>query len=254
MDTLLAASALVGGATGWVVYLRWKDRHRPEPLGWMLLAVAAGGLAVGAALAGYRLFDSLGARASWGALAGPLPGALAVALAIGLAEEGAKLLPVIAIAHLSRHFDEMLDGAVYAGAAAIGFAGAETASLVMLGEPLSPAFAARAAVAPITHALFAIPAGLGLAAWRLAGRPALFALGAAGSVATHGLYDLLLARPGGQPAAAALAGALFLGFLWMARRRAPRTRVSAAAAGRGSAGGAPGTAGRRGAAARAADS
>lgn len=218
---LLAIPALVASGSAWIVYLRWKDRHRPEPLGAMLGALLAGGVGVGAAFAGYRLFDALGAEASWSALAGPLPVALPVALAIGAAEEGAKLLPVVALAVWSRHFDELLDGAIYAGASAIGFSLAETATFVWLGEPLSGELLARVTAAPIAHVLFAVPAGLGLAAWQLRGRGAALALGLAASVVAHGAYDLLLARVATPLPAAGLVLALWIAFLGLARRLEP---------------------------------
>lgn len=224
LEAGLVLMAILGAAAVWVVYLRWKDRHRPEPLATLLAAVGGGGLAVGAAFGAYRVFDWLGAEATWSALSGPLPGALGIAAVIGAAEEGAKLLPVWAFARFSRHFDELLDGAVYAGASAIGFAAAETATLIWMGEGLSLPLLTRAVAAPITHVLFAVPAGLGLAAWMLRGRRSLFALGAVVSVTTHGAYDLLLARglPGAQISAALIVLALWLAFLEIARRLEPR--------------------------------
>ena len=220
METALVLTALLGAGVGWLSYLRWKDRARPEPLGALLLSVGAGGLAVGVAFGAYRVFDSLGAEATWGALAGPLPGALLVAAVIGSAEEGAKLVPVLAFARWSRDFDELLDGAVYAGASALGFSLAETATLFWMGELEALQLLARALAAPIAHVLFAVPAGLGLAAWRLRAQPGLFALGLAASVVAHGGYDLLLARgtAGAQLAASAVVLVLWLSFLEAARR------------------------------------
>jgi len=224
LEVTLVLAALLGSAAAWVVYLRWKDRHRPEPLAFLLLATAGGGLAVGAALGAYRIFDWLGAEATWGALGGPLPAAVGIAGVIGAAEEGAKLLPVWVFARWSRHFDELLDGAVYAGASAIGFSAAETVWLLWSGADVSLPLLARTVAAPIAHVLFAVPAGLGLAAWMLRGRPGLFVLGAALSVVAHGAYDLLLARgvPGAQAAAALVVLVLWLGFLETARRLEPR--------------------------------
>jgi RsiW-degrading membrane proteinase PrsW (M82 family) len=148
-------------------------------------------------------------------------------LAAGAAEEGAKLLPVWVFARFSRDFDELLDGAVYAGASAIGFSVAETATLIWMGEGLSLQLPTRAVAAPITHVLFAMPAGLGLAAWMLRGRRSLFALGAVVSVTAHGAYDLLLARglPGAQTSAAVIVLVLWLAFLEIARRLEPDPRV-----------------------------
>lgn len=223
LEASLVLTAILGASAAWVVYLRWKDRRRPEPLALMLAAVGGGGLAVGAAFGAYRVFDWLGAEATWGGLSGPLPSAVGIAAVIGAAEEGAKLLPVWVFARFSRHFDELLDGAVYAGASAIGFSAAETATMIWLGEGSSIQLLTRAVAAPITHVLFAAPAGLGLAAWMLRRRPRLFVLGSVVSVTAHGGYDLLLARglPGAQAFAAVIVLVLWLAFLETARRLEP---------------------------------
>jgi RsiW-degrading membrane proteinase PrsW (M82 family) len=214
----LGASLAGAGAAVWVAYLRWKDRRRPEPWWWMAGAVVVGALAVGLALLGYRFADTLGRVASWEALTGPWPGAIGVALTIGVVEEGAKLLPVLAIALGSAHFDELWDGPIYAGAAAIGFATAETVALFAAGETAPVETLARALAAPITHVLFAAPWGLGLARWRLEGRPGCFAAGLGASVVLHGAYDLLLARPGFHLAATGVVLALWTWMLWTAHR------------------------------------
>jgi len=219
----VALPGVGASAAAWVAYLRWKDRRRPEPVAQMVFAVAAGALAVGAALLGYGAFDALGLTASWGDLGGDWPRALATALCIGAVEEIAKLVPVVAIARLSRHFDELLDGFVYAGAAGVGFALLEAVLLLAAGETGWLDSAARLAAAPITHALFAAPAGLGLAWWVLRGVRLALPAGLALSIACHGAYDLLLARPGLRPAAAGLVLVLWLGVLLVVRKlaRAP---------------------------------
>lgn len=218
---LLPAAA--AGAAAWLVYFRWKDRARPEPLGLQVVTALVGALAVGAALLGYRAVEGVGPVASWEALAGPWSRAVPAALLIGAVEEAAKLLPVLPIALASRHFDELWDGPVYAGAAAAGFALAETALLAATGELGLADGLARAVAAPITHAVFAAPWGLGLARFVLRRDARALGLGFAASAGAHGLYDLLLARPGLQLAAA---GVVLLLWIWMlvAARRLTRPR------------------------------
>ena len=63
---------------------------------------------------------------------------------------------------------------------------------------------ARAATAPLTHALLAAPAGLGLANAVLRGRRWTLPAGLAASMVAHALYGLLLGRPELPPACAAL--------------------------------------------------
>ena len=194
----------------------------------MIAAAALGSLAVLFAHLGYSALDGLGLQASWELLTGPLPGAVAGALAIGAVEETAKLLPVLLFVWTSHHFNELWDGPVYAGASAVGFALAEAVLLASLGETDISSTLARAAVAPLTHAIFAGPWGLGLAYATLRGVRWAFPLGFAISAVSHGTYNLLLARPGLQLAAAGLVGLLWLAWLAVAarltreRRRYPR--------------------------------
>jgi RsiW-degrading membrane proteinase PrsW (M82 family) len=216
-STVLLISLAGAAAGAWLAYFRWKDKRRPEP--WVLLALtaAAGVVSVAAAIFGYEVLEDAGAAPSWGALGGPWTRAVPAALSIGLVEEAAKLLPVVLVARFTSHFDEIWDGPVYAGAAGAGFALAETLTLV-LGDGLGTLDgAARAVAAPITHALFAAPAGLGMAHSVLKGRHGALALGFAVSVTCHGAYDLFLARPGLQTAAAGVVLVLWLWLIWAAR-------------------------------------
>jgi RsiW-degrading membrane proteinase PrsW (M82 family) len=216
----LLLPAAAAGAGAWIVYFRWKDRAKPEPWTLQLATVAVGGLAVGAALLGYHVADAFGPVASWEALAGPWSRAVPAALVIGTVEEAAKLLPVLPIALASRQFDELWDGPVYAGASAVGFALAETALLAANGELGLVDGLARAVAAPITHAVFAAPWGLGLAHFVLRRDVRALALGFAASAGVHGLYDLLLARPGLQLAAAGVVLLVWVWMLWIAPRLA----------------------------------
>ena len=221
MRGIVFAVGLAGaGAAAWITYLRYKDRRRPEPLVLVLLLAGVGAASVGIALLGYDMLGAAGSPVSWDTLMGPLPRALPAALAIGLVEETAKLAPVLPIALFSRHFDELWDGPIYAGAAGVGFAAAESLALFAGGVSFGTEALARAAAAPITHALFAMPWGLGLSWWKLRGRGSALLLGLLASGALHGLYDLLLARPGLHLAAAGLVLALWLAVLATGRRLA----------------------------------
>src|SRR5688572_14046496 len=116
------ALGVSGASAGvWIAYFRWKDKAHPEPRTMVLLGVIGGAIAVGAALLGYGTVELLGRRVEWATLVeGTVSAAIADALLIGAVEECAKLLPVVLIARFSAHFDEVLDGIVYAGFAAVG--------------------------------------------------------------------------------------------------------------------------------------
>ncbi|HVE83688.1 MAG TPA: PrsW family glutamic-type intramembrane protease [Myxococcales bacterium] len=214
----MAVAAL--SAIGWLLYFRWKDRARPEPP-WIMAAAAGGGMAaVLLAFLGYRLGGAAGADTSWEQLqdAPALP-AIAAALRVGGVEEVCKLVVVLPIALWASHFDEVLDGIVYAACSAAGFATAETAWLFTHGEWAFGDALGRGVVAPITHALLAAPWGLGLSLALLRRRRWALPLGLLLSITAHAAYDLLLARPGVPPALSAVVMlALWLWFL----RAAPR--------------------------------
>jgi len=226
---VLLVSLAGAGAGAWLAYFRWKGERRPEPLLLLALSCAAGATAVGAAAFGYGLLDNLERAPTWGALAGPWREAVGAALLIGFVEETAKLLPVFAVARFSTHFDELWDGPVYAATAAVGFALAETLALLHAGELGRIDGAARALAAPITHALFAAPAGLGIAYAVLERKRWALAAGFAASVTLHAAYDLCLAQPGLRLAASGVVLAVWLWLLWTARdlMRRPHSSQSA---------------------------
>lgn len=228
LERLLFALPVAGAAGGaWLVYLRWKDRHRPEP--WTLLGAAAalGGLSVATAWGAYDALDARGLGPQWEQLMGPWRAAWAGALLIGAVEEAAKMLPVLPLALGSRHFDELWDGPVYAAAAGIGFALAEALVLASTGAAGDAETLIRIWVAPLSHAVFAAPWGFGLAVATLRGRWLAWPLGFALAVGLHGAYDLFVARPGLQWVGALLVGGLCLAWIWAARmgRAAEDARV-----------------------------
>ncbi len=218
---MLIASLTSAGA--WVAYFRWKDRARPEPL-WMLLCTALGGaMGAGLALFGFLTLEQAGIATEWMMLDGPWPEALRVSLTIGVVEELAKAVPVIVISRWSGHFDEWLDGAIYAGCAAIGFATVETAMHGWAGLDLSELWP-RVLASPASHALFAGPMGLGIAAFMLDRRIGWLLLGTSTSMLAHAGYDLLLGRSGlPAPLSAGIVLVLWIGFVLAAPRlaRAP---------------------------------
>lgn len=225
---LLAGAAFSASAAAWVAYFRWKDRQRPEP--WVLLWLMVGGGLLSAllSLAGYQGLDALGVGTAWEQLAAPsLRESLGAALRIGAVEESVKLLPVALLALTHRHFDEVLDGVVYAACVGLGFASAENLALFDGGQLSALETAARAVASPLTHALFATPLGLGLALAVLRRRVWAAPLGLGVSIAAHALFDWLLARPGLPPASSAgVVLLLWLGVLLLTPRlaRLPATR------------------------------
>jgi RsiW-degrading membrane proteinase PrsW (M82 family) len=176
-----------------------------------LRALLGGAAAFGIALSAYDLAALAGAEVRFERLARGDAGALLVALAIGLVEEGAKLAGLLLVVERGRG-----RGAVLAAAAGVaaGFAALE-AILVLHGETSAVALA-RAALGPVAHALLAAPIALAVAAAQTRrSRPwAWIAPALLASVALHGASDLSLALPrvGSAGFAAALAAPAILAF------------------------------------------
>lgn len=185
------------GACAWFAYFRLKEAGSGGgSFASRLAAMVGGALSVVAALVGYEGIDALGIELSWSALHQATPVAGGMAMLIGIIEEGAKLLPVILIALFGRRFHRPIEGLFFAACAGLGFATAESAALLLQGELSRSDEWARAVAAPITHALFAAPMGLGLGSFLTTGRARSLVVGFAISATAHGLYDFALAQTG----------------------------------------------------------
>lgn len=220
-EEIVAMAVAALSAIGWLLYFRWKDRARPEPP-WLMAAGMAGGAAgVLLAFLGYAFASAAGAVTTWEILQSSVPAAVMAALRVGAVEETSKLVAVLPIALFATAFDEVLDGIVYAACSALGFATAETWWLLAHGDWELMAALGRAVTGPITHALLAIPWGLGLSVALLRKRRWALPAGLALSIAAHGAYDLLLARPDLPPlVSAGVVLVLWLWLLWYAPRLA----------------------------------
>jgi RsiW-degrading membrane proteinase PrsW (M82 family) len=208
-----------GGAIAWLMYFDLKDRLRPEPRRLLLAAFVLGG---GAALLGLGLYNV----AEWlGAPRGP--GAtyqsifIYCVLLVGPLEEGVKFLVARFVVFRWRHFDEPIDGLVYAAAVAIGFATVENVLYAQWLGWLEQI--ARSLVSPLTHSLFAAIWGLGTAhaffsVRSRAGRIAWQAGTLVVAMILHGLYDFVLLAGNATYVASALTLVVWLGLIGYARR------------------------------------
>ena len=212
----------IAPALFWAGYHYYKDRHRPEPLGNLvlvyLLGIAAGWLGSQA----YRGLEVLGLRYDAYALAETsLPGLFVYAiLVIGLLEEGVKFLPFLFVALRLEHFDEPVDGIIYASFIGLGFATYE--SVHYLAYLDGPEALARGIAAPLVHVMFASIWGYTTGMAKLRGGPvwpaALLGLGIA-SLA-HGCFDFLTI---GLPAWWRVLAAALVLTVWLWRMRLIRT-------------------------------
>lgn len=190
----------------------FSDRRR-EPLPLVLLVFALGGLGKGV-----TWYAELRASAWTGldttsrmAGAGSLLFLFGFAAPVGEASKVAAMWP----AFRSKHFDEPLDGLVYASAAALGFACIENA-ITLRNNPLGWIWVARTAVALPAHVFFACMWGYALGRVKTIKRPGpLFPVAWLLATAAHGLYVHLVygrgpgALVGTLPLLLAMAGATF---------------------------------------------
>lgn len=202
----------------WAGYHYHKDRHLPEPPVNLLLCFAMGiGVSwVSASL--YELLGAFGLRYDAFALADEsVTGLFLYAmLAIGPIEELAKLLPFLIVVVRFRHFDEPIDGIVYASFVALGYAAAENVQYLQFLSPVEAV--ARGFASPVVHILFASIWGHWIGMAKLGKRPLLPAafIGFVFAAAAHGVYDfiVLLEPVNALPVAALL---IVAGWIWRLR-------------------------------------
>lgn len=215
---LKIAAVILAPALFWLLYHRWKDRRRPEPVPAIVLAYVAGIGSGWVGLAAYEWTHRLGLTADPHGLAASDVGALLFycLLVVGPVEELVKFLPFVVIAARLRAFDEEIDGVVYASAVALGFASYENFQYMRFLDGAE--LAARSIASPLTHAMFASIWGIAYGRARMRGRSLVRAC-AAGltlSALLHGLYDFLVlsVSPWLRPAAA-----LIILLIWIWRMR-----------------------------------
>ena len=193
LQTLLrlatGAALFAGSGVVWLFYFRWRaEAGLRKPLLVRFGAIGGGYVSALLGLFLFRQLEQMGIAVEWNP-------AFQNSVLIGAIEESCKLLPVLLVARLGRALDRPLEGLLFAACAGIGFSGAEGTILWMHGEMDWTQLLARAAAAPLTHALFSIPWGLGLTAFLTLRSSVRLLGGLATSVLLHGTYDWMLASP-----------------------------------------------------------
>ena len=182
---VLVALAVAPGIF-WLWYFRLRDRMRPEPR-----ALVARVFFLGAAAAFAAAFIEVGVFRTTGISleGGKAPRILAAAAAIALIEEVLKFFPVYFGIYRHVAFDEVMDGIVYAVAAALGFATVENLAYVLQGGATVGIL--RAFLAVPGHAFFGAVMGFHIGLAKFAGRREVGWLITGVLLATlaHMLYD-----------------------------------------------------------------
>lgn len=118
-DLYLRILAAVAPAIILAIIMVRKDKMRPEPIGWLLVAVGLGVLVDPAVLIlGFLVIPDIPTDTFIGAF-------LSSFINAAIPEEGLKFAALYFLLKRCKHFDEMFDGIVYAVCIGMGFAGLE---------------------------------------------------------------------------------------------------------------------------------
>jgi RsiW-degrading membrane proteinase PrsW (M82 family) len=196
-------NALVGGVAAFIpaaLYLAiflWLDRYDPEPPETLCFA-----LVWGAAIAVFvsAMLNGIATLALGDLLTG--------IVSAPVVEEAAKGLGVLMIAFFFRKdFDSVVDGIVYAGVVALGFATMENVDYygrsLAEGGPgtLAGTFIVRGILSPFSHVLFTCMTGIGVGVARETHNPAVKVaapmIGYFGAMFLHALWNTLASFDGG---------------------------------------------------------
>jgi len=202
MPLLLLA---IGPGIFWLWYFLAKDRLRPEPRSLVRRVFFVGVIAAFAA----GLLEAVALGAAGLSLEAGMPETLIAAAFIGLIEEGVKFAAVLVTAYRHTHFDEVIDGIVYAVTASLGFATIENVFYVFNGGV--GVGVARALLSVPGHAFFGAVMGyyLGVAKFSAHETRWLFT-GLGLATLAHTIYDALVF----SQSAYALAVIPFVLLLW----------------------------------------
>ena len=171
LSNLGPVGIIIGGIVAFIpvpLYLflwLWLDRYDPEPAWALAGAFAWGALgSVFISIIGNTLFEGI-ASSIFGPEAGS---AMAAIISAPIFEEGSKGLGVLLIALCLRNeFDDVVDGIVYAGVVALGFAAVE--NILYYGRQFNEMgvvglvinFFVRGIMAPFSHSMFTAMTGIG---------------------------------------------------------------------------------------------
>ena len=193
----LFISAIIAPALLWLLYFRYQDRFRPEPFRILGLTYLLGILAGLLCARFYLLLPYMGLPWDPAAVTSEFGPACFFqnVLVVGPVEEVFKFLPFLFVIYHFRHFDEEIDGIIYASVIALGFASYE--NLHYLPYMGSLELVGRAVASPLTHTIFSSIWGYMVGRARHAGRsiivPSIVGLLTASLL--HGIFNVCTVTP-----------------------------------------------------------
>lgn len=197
VPAVIAAVVAFVPAAIYILPLMWLDRYDPEPA-WLLAAAFAWGALV-AVVVSFIVNTIIGVVFAIGVSpeAGEFVGAV---ISAPVFEEGSKGIGlVILLIAFRRYFDDILDGIVFAGVIALGFATVENVLYYGRGlagggfEGLALLFVLRGIMSPFAHVSFTAMTGIGCGIARESHNKAVRFLmpivGYFGAVALHAIWN-----------------------------------------------------------------
>lgn len=189
----------------YILPLIWLDRYDPEPPWLLALAFAWGGLV--AVIASFIINTLIGtvSGVAFGESIGEIAGAV---ISAPVVEEGSKGLGLlILLVFFRRYFDDILDGIIFAGVIALGFATVENVLYygreIAAGEQghLQATLIARGIFSPFAHVTFTAMTGIGCGISRESHKPVvrylLPLIGYCAAVFLHAFWNGTLTFVGG---------------------------------------------------------
>ncbi|MDM7923138.1 MAG: PrsW family glutamic-type intramembrane protease [Pyrinomonadaceae bacterium] len=170
LPAVIAAVVAFTPAMLYLLPLMWLDRYDPEPL-WLLALAFAWGALVAVVVSfivntGVGIGVAVGVGGEEGMILGDVLGAVVSAPVVEEASKGVGLL--VLLIFFRRYFDDILDGIVFAGVIALGFATVENVLYYgrALGQGGLPAlvllFVLRGVLSPFAHVTFTAMTGIGV--------------------------------------------------------------------------------------------
>ena len=180
-----------------LLWLLYRQNPRPESRSLLAVLFVLGGACTMGALVMNHMVEKY--TALWSGADDPLHRSLFWLTGIGLNEEFAKMLVLLAVLYPRRSFQEVWQGLTGAAAVALGFAAVE--NIIYLERYGTGTLLIRSVLTVPAHAGFTLPLGLFLAWSKQAettwGKYRWLVLGLLVSMSLHGIYDLWLAQ--GEP-------------------------------------------------------
>lgn len=201
IPAIIAAFVAFIPAMFYLLPLIWLDRYDPEPI-WLLALAFAWGALVAVIVSfiintGVGIGVAVGVGGQEGAILGNIVGAVISAPVVEEASKGIGLL--ILLIFFRKYFDDILDGIVFAGVIALGFATVENVLYYgrALGQGGLPAlvviFFMRGILSPFAHVSFTALTGIGCGIAReshnMFVRVAMPVVGYIGAVILHALWN-----------------------------------------------------------------